>query len=491
MILARTKKSSRLFRIALIALFSVFFINKSVFAQRAMYHASNRNMLTSAGTTSAANALDFDGINDYVSLSNSYAATNDLTYETWVYPQFDSGFKSILDHDNWNPGAIHFQFSGSTLQFDVNGGGNNSCTFSFSQNTWYHLAVAYSKTGGYIKFYVNGTLTNTINSGSLPTIAGSQPISMGAWGSGRFFKGTMDDVRIWNVARTQTEIQNNMNSELSGTETGLVAYYAFNQGVAAGDNSAITTVTDKTANALNGTLNNFAKTGATSNFVTGKVSSVSSSVSVTNGLMLNLDAGNLTSYPGSGTTWFDLSGNGNNATLVNSPIYNSSVGGGVFTFNGTNQYVTTSYIPSNTCSISIWFYNNRNYTDYNRGIFSTYKLGGPYDGIYMGTYPSSLNLSRDGNVGWGSSVTPALNINTWYNITVTSKPGVILVYLNGVLKSTINGSTTHADVLNIARTRFDANYWSGYIGTVLVYNKELTSSEVTQNFDSTKTRYGY
>jgi hypothetical protein len=213
------------------------------------YQGVFNKKITSVGV--ASNGLDFDGVNDYVSISNGYAATNELTYEAWVYTQF--------------------QFAGSILRFDVNGAGDNFSTFSFSQNTWYHVAVAYSKTGGYIKFYVNGILSNTINPGSMPTIVGSQAISMGAWRGGRFFKGIMDEVRIWNVARSIEQIQANMNSELLGTEAGLVAYYPFNQGIAAGNNTAITTVTDKTANALNGTLTNFAKTGATSNFVEGKV----------------------------------------------------------------------------------------------------------------------------------------------------------------------------------------------------------------------------
>jgi len=79
----------------------------------------------------------------------------------------------------------------------------------------------------------------------------------------------MDEVRIWNTARTQSEIQSSLNTELSGTETGLMAYYNFNQGTAGGTNTGITTLTDRTSNAKNGTLNGFALTGSTSNWVAG------------------------------------------------------------------------------------------------------------------------------------------------------------------------------------------------------------------------------
>jgi hypothetical protein len=81
--------------------------------------------------------------------------------------------------------------------------------------------------------------------------------------------GNLDDVRIWNVARTAAQISTNRNCELQGNETGLVAYYKFNQGLEAADNSAITTLTDATAAAYNGTLVNFTKTGSISNFLAG------------------------------------------------------------------------------------------------------------------------------------------------------------------------------------------------------------------------------
>ena len=81
------------------------------------------------------------------------------------------------------------------------------------------------------------------------------------------FDGQMDEVRIWSTTRSATEIQSLMNSELCGTETGLIAYYDFNQGTAGGSNGSITTLTDKTGN-NDGTLNGFTKSGSTSNFVT-------------------------------------------------------------------------------------------------------------------------------------------------------------------------------------------------------------------------------
>ena len=115
----------------------------------------------------------------------------------------------------------------------------------------------------------------------------------------------------------------------------------------------------------------------------------------------------------------------------------------------------------------------------------------------MATLNPSLNLSRDGNVGYSNTVLPSLSINTWYNVTVTSDPtgasgaGTIKVYLNGVLQNTITGKTTHADVLNIGRSKYDANYWSGYIGSAMVYNTVLSNTDVLTNYNAQKTRFGY
>jgi hypothetical protein len=440
----------------------------------------------------AGNGLDFDGVNDYVSISNGYAATNEVTYEAWVYTQFNSNFQSILDHNNYNTGAIHFQFSGSTLQFDVNGADNNSCTFSFSQNTWYHLAVAYSKTGGYIKFYVNGTLTNTINKGSMPTIAGSQAISMGAWAGGRFFKGIMDEVRIWNVARSIEQIQANMNKELLGTEAGLVAYYTFNQGIAAGNNTAITTVTDKTANAINGTLTNFTKTGATSNFVVGKVVSPI----ITNDLLLNLDASNTASYPGSGTLWADLSGNINNATLVNGVAYNSANGGSLV-FDGSDDYadITSNSLGSATVLTIEGFVK---WVSGTGGMFFGFTT---YD---VWTQSGTLGYNNGGSnvIGISAAKVSSLNlVGNWHHYTFVMKSTGLLstnkIYIDGVDMGVLTPVVANDGNIPGLNNNLRLCSWNngGFHGNMQyanlrIYNRELTASEINQNYNASKSRFG-
>ena len=169
-------------------------------------------------------SLVFDGNDDYVSFSSGLSSSDNLTYEAWVNPSSFSGFNVILNHDNWSTGYVHFQFDQGALHFDLYccqvGGQNISSTYNFTTNTWYQVAAVYSKSLGQVSFYVNGTLTNTVNlSGSIPTITNST-LKMGSWnGNDRFFNGKIGLVRIYNSALTSQEILTNFNG--SKTRFGL------------------------------------------------------------------------------------------------------------------------------------------------------------------------------------------------------------------------------------------------------------------------------
>ena len=169
-------------------------------------------------------SIVFDGSNDYVSFSSGLPSTDDLTYEAWVNPSSFSGFNVILNHDNWSAGYVHFQFDQGALHFDLHccqvGGQAISSTYNFTTNTWYQVAAVYSKSLGQVSFYVNGTLTNTVNlTGSIPTITNSS-LKLGSWnGNDRFFNGKIGLVRIYNSALSASDIQTNFNG--SKTRFGL------------------------------------------------------------------------------------------------------------------------------------------------------------------------------------------------------------------------------------------------------------------------------
>lgn len=210
---------------------------------------------------------------------------------------------------------------------------------------------------------------------------------------------------------------------------------------------------------------------------------------VTNGLMLYLDAGNPASYPGTGTTWTDLSGNGNNGTLQNGVGF-SSLNSGSLTFDGVNDWVSTNYngVTGQTArTVSVWFYPNilqsRNLLGW--GTQSNFQM---WDILPFGA-----------NVGVhiynsGSEAGTAYSAATWQQITFTYTHPTIRSYMNAVYKNqyTNNGINTGSnEKFNIGRGIY-TNYahFNGRIAQVLVYNRELSQQEIQQNFDAVKGRFG-
>ena len=208
---------------------------------------------------------------------------------------------------------------------------------------------------------------------------------------------------------------------------------------------------------------------------------------VMNGLVLCLDAGNRKSYPGIGTTWTDLSGRGNNGTLINSPTYNSSTGG-YLSFNGTTQYATCSGTPLNVTSYtkSVWFRLSTLATNNNLVSCSP--------GHFM--YFSATNKLYCGHSDWGNyqayPSTTNFSTATWYNacLTFNTTDGMVL-YVNGIQDSTYTAVKTQAAGGGIEIASFGAgNFLTGDISHVSVYNRSITASEIQQNFNALRGRFG-
>jgi hypothetical protein len=218
---------------------------------------------------------------------------------------------------------------------------------------------------------------------------------------------------------------------------------------------------------------------------------------ITNGLQLYYDASNVSSYPGSGSRVNDISGNSRTGTLQGTTGGYSTTAGGTWTFNGTNQFISTNYIPSNTWSIQMAINNTFSYSaEWNRGIFSSYGQSNYY-GIYVGTQlnegnGNGMHMWTDGNTFYSIGTSTSFAINTWYIFTMVSNGSDVKIYLNGNTTpiTTINTKTTNAGTLSIGQSRFDFNYWKGYIANTLVYNVALTTDQITTNYNALKTRFG-
>ena len=229
------------------------------------------------------NALHFDGVNDYVRSVGALAATSELTIETWVNPtalNSATGFNALLNGDEFAGGTLHFQLlNDGKLAVGVGGGFGAVSTFAVPLGTWSHVAAVYSSTAGTFKLYLNGTLQNTITGNTGGGVSG-QAYTLGAWMSSgaptRFFNGSLNELRVWNVARTDAQLAATYTQALTA-QPGLMVGYSFDQGAAGGANGALTNLADNSGNTRNGTLANFALAGATSNWVAGNVFSASTS----------------------------------------------------------------------------------------------------------------------------------------------------------------------------------------------------------------------
>jgi len=208
---------------------------------------------------------------------------------------------------------------------------------------------------------------------------------------------------------------------------------------------------------------------------------------VTTGLVLNLDASNPLSYSGTGTTWTDLSGNGNNGTLVNGTSY-SSVNGGVISFDGINDYVT---IPGNTPTLSLTQYS------FDLWIQTTYSgnkvIMEKGENLKMIIQPDIDNTTMW--YGDGSnriSLSEIIFNGNWRNIFVIQSLTEHRLYLDGILKQTTALGNLDANTYNISLMSRNGSYaQAGKISSLKIYNRVLTSAEVLQNFNSTKERFGF
>ncbi len=219
------------------------------------------------------NALNFDGTDDVVTAASNSTLniTSSITLEAWVYATKNSGIQNVVSKSSQsiNTGYIFPRTDNgwtSAVMYLYIGGNWRTLSAPFpSLNAWHHLAATYD--GANMRIYVNGVLSATqAQTGAIATntnvlALGNQP------GYSEYFGGSVDEVRIWNIARTGAQILADKNKVLEpSVQTGLVTYYTFDQGLTGGANAGMSSIVDL-KNENNGTLTNFALTGSSSNFL--------------------------------------------------------------------------------------------------------------------------------------------------------------------------------------------------------------------------------
>ncbi len=215
------------------------------------------------------------------------------------------------------------------------------------------------------------------------------------------------------------------------------------------------------------------------------------------GLVLCLDAADKNSYIGSGTTWTDVSGNSNNATLTNGALFDTSNVGN-FSLDGTDDYIQTN-LSQNTDNAQItwecWFWD-----DSPGGFFDNTAIISNYGA--SGTTPFTiLHIISDGRVIFGqrnssgteSSAVYSVNIcdSVWHHIVGVVDSTNTLIYVDGVLRASqtkVTGTTTSGQNIVIGGNHL-GRYQSCRIASAKMYNRALNASEVLQNYNATKSRF--
>jgi len=213
------------------------------------------------------NALDFDGVNDYVQVSGGFPLANaSFTVETWARRDTMDTFQMIVSQGPAsNDHGLHVGFRNTNV-FTCDFYNNDLTTPAYTDTDWHHWACTYDASTNLRTIYRDGVQVAQDTAWADYQGTGNFDIGRTEW-SGFYFDGQVDEVRVWNTARTAAEIRENMARTLAGDETGLLGYWRMDYGLPGGDNTSLTTLYDITANNHDGTLNNLALTGSTSNWV--------------------------------------------------------------------------------------------------------------------------------------------------------------------------------------------------------------------------------
>jgi hypothetical protein len=215
---------------------------------------------------------------------------------------------------------------------------------------------------------------------------------------------------------------------------------------------------------------------------------------IQNNLLFHWDANNMASYPGSGTSWFSLTSNSRTATLNNGPTYNNSTNGGFITFDGSNDSATfTTFTLGNgelPWTIMAWVRTTTGADGLGAGSILSNSSGGPvYSALSINqgkiTYWTYFN-------GWfrimGSTT---VNNNRWNFLCWVQKNNYYMdMYVNSILDHsngyTPSGNNNPIDIMGASW----AAPFNGSIGSVMVYNTTLSASQILQNYNSTRHRFG-
>lgn len=392
-------------------------------------------------------AFVFDGVNDYATRSNpvNFPVNSNLSVFSFFKKTGSNSEPHLCiistGHSSWNLLLLNqttLTFNQAFIKTIISGS-------QILDNQWYYAGCI--KEGNVYRLYLNGVINSTVTDSVVFTNNNKYDISSDTGLSSTrnaYFKGLIPIIQVYNYSLSPFDIFQNFNS--------LKGRYG---------------IPDL----------------------------------VTDGLVLNLDAGNPYSYLQgiSGTTWTDVSGNGNNGTLINGTSYSN----GAMVFDGVDDYVQvpyTSSLNSDRVTVNAWINKTQavNFSHFIGLPVNNVTWSPPYMSYgveYIGTSNTiSFVMGFTDNTFAYTNFTLSFGNNQWFNFTASYDKTSVKIYINGVLVATRSESKTMyqstADFY-VGAINTSAQYpLNGKIGVTQVYNKALSASEVQQNFQALRGRYG-
>ena len=483
-----------------------------------IFHCSYLFAQTDAG------ALAFNGTTSYIHAPhhNGLNFSSNFTVEAWIKPlsggaivqtalskanaSTSSGFSFPATSNRWSNIGIQVYIDGVLRSLYV----------PLSNSTsWTHCAASYD--GNSLKLYLNGILMNSVNYvGTVNNNSDSLFVGIKGDKTG-IFKGQMDEVRIWNRTLSDCEILHNKDCQLSLPQTGLQAYYRFNQGVVNADNTAINSLDDLSPNALTGNLVGFSLTGSASNWVDGNIQgtcspfaspTLNATAEVTIlavGSTIRLYASGMDSYSWTGpngfastlpnpeisaaniinTGMYQVIGSRNGCTLTAAVNITVAVAASGLHSSGSNEKIS---IPHNavlnfTQGFTVEAWLNPKATNISQSVVSK-GFSGNANGIeFIGTDDGWLQVSmkiKVNNTSYALSA-PFPGTNQWHHVAGVYDGSKMFLYVNGTLlalRSLPDALPQNTNPLIIGNSEAGGDTYVGILDEIRIWNRPLNACEI-------------
>ena len=496
--------------------------------------SGNNNDFTINGTMNydTTNGFTFENsqTSKYFEQSNFAHPTSTFTNEILIktsqtsnggivsYNKSNNDNANLIWIDNSNSGNIRTHTIGTIINSDAN----------VSNNQWRHFVQTVDKSSGIEKIYLDGVLleTNSSNNTSIPSngclaLGQDHDSTCGGFNTNDAFGGYLPVYRLYNKVLTAAEVTQNYNALIapfipptninltsntisetssigsvigtlsavdSDTSSSSLTFSFTSSGDSSDDDNGSFTISGTTLltsttldyetktsyniyiNVSDG-LSNFAKAFTVS--VTNIYESptdISLNSFTNNGILLNLNAGDTNSYPGSGNTWYDLSGNNNHSTLNGPSFVNNQIKH--FLFNSTDDVASLNLSSHSSLTFEFWFYDNRS-----SGLRDLLTYNGNAGSF---TFSNLNHFRTDGNGDHAAKFPTTLISNQWVHFVYIKNSKI---FINNTITNIQTGVDRPYGQLKIGDARSDVGqHWDGKIAVVRVYNRNLSNEEVTQNY---------